>query len=67
MSDAELVELRSKLCGNTFVVEEDPDDPEFFSVFTYTAGGLSGAELAGKIGERTVALALVGALNLLCK
>ena len=66
MTTKQKAELRKKLAGHTFKVEDDPDYPDFFSVFAYTADELSGAELAGKIGERTVALALVDALRLLC-
>jgi hypothetical protein len=37
------------------VVETDPDDSDFFSVFGYKPGGLSGAELVGKIRGEAVA------------
>lgn len=36
------------------VVDDDPDHEGFYSIFTHSADMVN-AELAGKIGERTVA------------
>lgn len=65
MTDEELAELRTKLGGWGFEVEEDPDDIDFFSIFAYKDG--SGVEVAGKIGERCVAVAIASNLSQLCK
>ena len=65
MTDEELIELRAKLGGYEFEVEEDPDDPEFYSVFAYK--DTSGAEVAGKIGERSVAASIASGLAQLCR
>ena len=53
-----------KLLGYKFSVAEDPDNPGFFSVYADKDG--AGAEVAGKIGEREVAEAIVSALGRLC-
>ena len=45
-----------------YVVDLDPDDEEFFSIFANTEQG-SSAEVAGKIGEREIADAIAEFLN----
>ena len=50
--------------GAEFYVDEDPDNPDFFSVFSYAHG--AGCEVAGKIGEETVAKAIANALRGIC-
>lgn len=65
MTDEQLAELREKLSGCTFEVDDDPDYEGFFSVFAYRDG--SGVELAGKIGESSVAAAIASTLHQLCK
>jgi hypothetical protein len=64
MNVKDLGELREKLRGYTFTVENDPDIPEFFSVYADRDG--AGAEVAGKIGERCVAEIIAATLNQLC-
>lgn len=56
--------MLEKLSGHKFSVTEDPNYPGFFSVYADKDG--SGAEVAGKIGEREVADAIADALNQLC-
>lgn len=64
MTDEELLELRRKLGGYAFTVEDDPDYPEFFSVYADKDGG--GCEVAGKIGEKCVAVAIACTLRQSC-
>jgi hypothetical protein len=64
MTDDELADLRSKMAGCTFEVENDPNYPGFYSVFAYRGG--SGAEVAGKIGVRAAAVLLASSLRMVC-
>jgi hypothetical protein len=65
MTEAQLAELRSKLGGYTFTVEDDPEFPGFFSV--YADKHRAGCEVAGKIGEKVVAVAIASTLQQMCK
>jgi len=58
--EAALADLRNRLHGCTFEIEQDSDYPDFFSVFAYKDG--VGAEIAGKIGELSIAKLLQGVL-----
>lgn len=60
MTEDQLRDLRYKLQGCTLTVEDDPDNEGFFSV--YADKDRSGAEIAGKIGERCVAVAIASTL-----
>lgn len=54
-------ETRKMLSRAVITVEDDPDYEGFFSIFATWDG--SGAELAGKIGEKNIALAMAEALQ----
>jgi hypothetical protein len=59
------VDLMNKFGGATFTVTDDPDNANSYSVYADRDG--SGCEVAGKIGERCVAIVLAQSLKMMCR